>query len=40
MPSIHIPDDVYANYVLEHGSDKEAKRAIKQAVRDGVDTNE
>ena len=40
MPSIHIPDDVFAEYVLEHGGSAEAKEAIKQRVRNGSSANE
>lgn len=36
MPSIHIPDDVYAEYVLQEGSSEAAKQAIKEQVRNGV----
>ncbi len=37
MPSIHISDDVFAEYVLKHGGSEEAKHAIKERVRSGVE---
>lgn len=36
MPSIHIPDDVFGEYVLQEGSSDAAKQAIKEQVRAGV----
>jgi len=40
MPTIHIPDKVYAQYVMEYGGDSEAKQAMKEQVMAWVEVEE
>jgi len=40
MPTIHIPDKVYAQYVMEYGGDAEAKQAMKEQVEKGMEAEE
>jgi hypothetical protein len=37
MPTIHIPDKIYAKYVMEYGGDSEAKQAMKEQVMEGIE---
>jgi len=39
MPTIHIPDKVYAQYVMEYGGDSEAKQAMKERVKNGMEVD-
>jgi len=36
MPSIHVPEDVFAEYVFRAGGYDEAKEEIKTTLRDDV----
>lgn len=36
MPTIHIPDDVFAEYLIEYGDATEAKKQMQQAVKDNA----
>ena len=40
MPTIHIPDKVYAQYVMEYGGDSGAKQAMKEQVKKGMEADE
>jgi len=40
MPTIHIPDKVYAEYVMEYGGDSEAKQAMKEVVKKDIEVEE
>ena len=37
MPSIHISEAVFAEYIDREGGYAEAKQAIKEAVREGLE---
>jgi hypothetical protein len=37
MPTIHIPDKIYAEYVMAYGGDSEAKQAMKEQVVAGIE---
>lgn len=41
MPSIHIPEDTWAKYLMAHDGDPEAAReAVKEAAADGVEVGD
>ena len=40
MPSIHIPDDVFAQYVLETGNAREAKSEMQSVVSENAPQSE
>jgi len=37
MPTIHIPDKIYAQYVMKYGGDSAAKQAMKEQVMEGIE---
>lgn len=39
MPSIHIPEAVFREYVDRAGGYDEAKAAVKDAVKEGLEAN-
>lgn len=36
MPSIHISDEVFSNYLFEYGNASDAKQAMKDAVEENA----
>jgi hypothetical protein len=36
MPSIHIPEDTFAQLIEQEGGFQEAKQAVKEAARERV----